>query len=83
LTALIEAEVWVYPDASVTMVDGAYIADDPAGEEGNMSVAGIVYFHAGIVDGFIDTLYGTITVPKIVGEFFRVSFKSFLLNHFS
>jgi hypothetical protein len=59
---LIEGEVWVFPDASVTMVDGAHIANVTGGEEGNMYVAGIVNFLAGVVDGFIDVYDGTITV---------------------
>ena len=65
INSLIEGEVWVFPDASVTMEGEAHIANatDPF-EEGNMYVVGIVVIHAGIVDGFIDTMtgLGTVTV---------------------
>lgn len=66
VNSLIEGEVWVFSEASVTMEGEAHIADVPDGEDGNMYVMGIVHFHAGVVDGFIDvstgaiiTVYGT------------------------
>jgi hypothetical protein len=57
-------EVYVYPGVIVTLEGNAHIADDPdpTGEKGNMYLAGIVDFHAGVVDGFIDVMDATITV---------------------
>jgi len=73
VNSTIIGEVWVLPGASVTMEGDAHIADDPA-EEGNMYVAGIVVIHAGIVDGFIDTLYGTGTVTVYGTDFAEEDF---------